>query len=413
MPNRKVFKSVRPNSVAVVPFDTNAGLDGYKYIGEYHHELGQDTVGNPINHVMYQHVQDLLYKDGVLDAMNYPINIIQNSAIPPEPGPMDFSSDALRANSYTTSYAMAHPNCILMVTGRKEPGTGLQGLRASHGGEPLTMTYYNHDNSTECWAAIFVGSNLTLEAANLIVEADEAITPLIGRIIDKGNPITNTEFVVNAINARNLAFKFGQLPEQKYLRVLVGYRGFKDFVQATGTEVDLLAYKRLLAGVERIPEATASAPTWSFTGTTATYTGGNEGANDTLTLTYPNGATNAKKFNAIQFRTTLSGGASMSIWFMAPNGASRIHTLMGPVTDQEVMIESSASGAYFHAIKIAANENCVLSDVKILSDSMSITAVMVASPDLVDMKTDGGNINMQFNNLGYTANIGMAYQEDI
>ncbi|AWY03418.1 hypothetical protein PP764_gp52 [Escherichia phage phi G17] len=413
MPNRKVFKSDKPKAIAVVPYEVNAGLDGYVPIGEYHHEEGQDILGNPLNHVMFHHVQDLLYRDGQDDAMNYPIRMIQSGPEPLEPGPMDFNTSESRLTSYTVPYTMAYPNCILMVTGRKEMSQGLQGLRATHGGEPLQLAYYTQANDWVCWAAIFIGSNLTLEEADLIVEADEPITPLIGRIIDKEHPVVDAEFVSNTENSSVFSLKFEQLPEQKYLRFLIGYRGFKDYVGTSGTPVDLLAYKRIMGGTPATPTASASKATWTYSAGTATYTGGNDDANEYLELTYPGGATDSSKYNAIRFTTTLSQAGSMVIKFMSPNGASRTHILMGPITDQEVMIESSASGAYYHSIRISSNENCTLSNVQILADSLSLTTVMLASPDVVDMQPVGGNINLQFNNMGFAANLGMSYKEEI
>lgn len=413
MPNRKVFKSEVPPHVAVVPYEVNAGLDGYESIGEYHHEEGEDPLGNPVNHVMYHHVQDLLYKNGNPGAMNYPITVLQTGPEPLVPGPMDFNSSDVRLNTYTTKYTMAYPNCILMVTGRKEMGQDMQGLRATHGGEPLQLAYYTQANDWICWAAIFIGSGLTLEEADLVIEADEPITPLIGRIIDKEHPVIDTEFVAKTENSRSFSLKFEQLPEQKYLRFLIGYRGFKDYVGATGTNVDLLAYKRILGGTPVTPTATVSKASWAYSAGTATYTGGNEDANEYLELTYPGGATDTSKYNAIKFTTSLSMGGSMTIMFMSPNGASRSHVLMGPLTNQEVMIESSASGAYYHSVRIYSNENCTLSNVQILADSLSISAVMLSSPDAVDMQPVGGNINLEFNNMGFAANVGMSYKEEI
>lgn len=413
MPNRKVFKSEIPPHVAVVPYEVNAGLDGYEPIGEYHHEEGVDPLGNPVNHVMYHHVQDLLYKNGNPDAMKYPITILQAGPEPLVPGPMDFSSSDVRLNTYTTKYTMAYPNCILMVTGRKEMGQGMQGLRATHGGEALQLAYYTQANDWVCWAAIFVGSGLTLEEADLVIEADEPITPLIGRIIDKEHPVVDTEFVDKTDNSRAFSLKFEQLPEQKYLRFLVGYRGFKDYVGTTGTGVDLLAYKRVLTGSPRTPTATSSNETWSYSGTTATYTGGNDNANEYLKLVYPNGESNTQRYNAIKFKTSLSVGGTIVVKFMSQIGASRMHSVVGPINDAEVMIESSASGAYFHSIQIYSNEDCVLSEVQILADSLSISAVILSSPDVVDMQPVGGNINLQFNNMGFAANLGMSYKEEI
>lgn len=413
MPNRKVFKSDNPKSVAVVPYEVNAGLDEYEPIGEYHHVDGQDTLGNPLNHVMFHHIQDLLYKNGQIDAMNYPIRMIQEGPAPLDPGPMDFNTSEARLTSYTVPYTMAYPNCILMVTGRKEMSQGLQGLRATHGGEPLQLAYYAQANDWVCWAAIFIGSNLTLEEADLVVEADEPITPLIGRIIDKEHPVVDTEFVSNTANSSAFPLKFEQLPEQKHLRFLIGYRGFKDYVGTTGTTVDLLAYKRIMGGTPATPTASVSKDSWSYSSGTASYTGGNGDANEYLELTYPGGATESNKYNAIRFTTTLSQAGSLAIMFMSPNGASRTHILMGPITNQEVMIESSASGAYYHSIRISSNENCTLSNIRVLADSLSLTAVMLASPDVVDMQPVGGNINLQFNNMGFAANLGMSYKEEI
>lgn len=246
MPNRKVFKSDLPPHVTVVPFEENAALEGHTYIGEYHHEVGQDDLGYPENHVMYHHVRELLYKSGVTNQMDYPINKIDTSADPLVPGPMDFSTDEPRATSFTVEYTMAYPTCILMVTGRKAMSGGIANLRASHGGEPLRLAHYAQANDWVCWTAIFVGEGLTLEKANLVIEADEPMTPLIGRIIDKEFPIKNEEYVQRTDNSSIYALGFENLPEQKYTRFLVGYRGYKDFVRTSGTTMETLAYSRLL-----------------------------------------------------------------------------------------------------------------------------------------------------------------------
>lgn len=415
MPNRKVFKSDLPPHVTVVPFEENAALEDHVYIGEYHHTVGQDNLGYPENHVMYHHVRELLYKSGVNNQMDYPINMVETSAETLEPGPMDFSTDEPRLTSYSVEYTMAYPTCILMVTGRKAMSGGIANLRASHGGEPLRLAHYAQANDWVCWTAIFVGEGLTLEKASLVIEADEPMTPLIGRIIDKEFPVTNEEYVQRTDNSSIYALRFEALPEQKYTRFLVGHRGFKDFVRTSGTPMDLLTYTRLLGGTPQTATATTTSAVWSYDSTsrTATYTGGNDGANEYITLTYPNGATDTSAFNAIRFRTSLTGSASLVVQFMSANGASRTHTIMGPVDEsREIILESSASGAYYHSIRIACNEDCVLDDIIIKSDSLTLTAIMLASPDVVDMQAVGGNVNFNFNAMGFASTIGMSYQED-
>lgn len=104
--------------------------------------------------------------------------------IPPVPGPLDWQEEGTGLASISKTYDLANPFCTLEVAFRFQ-GT-LTGVTATHGGEALQLVQFNQREADGLATAIFIGNNLTIEPASLVVTPVGAATigPAIGRIND-------------------------------------------------------------------------------------------------------------------------------------------------------------------------------------------------------------------------------------
>lgn len=101
---------------------------------------------------------------------------------PPVPGPLDYIEDQEGLSEIRVEYDLARPVAMLGIAFRH---SGITGLTATHGGEPLQLIGIEYDDQSNIGSAAFYGNGLTIEPADLVITpTGGTIGPAVLRIDD-------------------------------------------------------------------------------------------------------------------------------------------------------------------------------------------------------------------------------------
>lgn len=156
---------IHPTGTALAPDFVN--------IGQYEHPE-DDVLGPEVNHVIWHHVRDLLYRAGHLDMQKFNIVFEFDPGVSPPvlvPGPLDASFSETHAEDLRTTFGLAAPNAVLMVATRYT-GSNPPDLSATHGGEALIRVQRSVHPVAKIVTAIFYGTGLTEEEAELVIASN-------------------------------------------------------------------------------------------------------------------------------------------------------------------------------------------------------------------------------------------------
>lgn len=268
-----------------------------------------------------------------------PITISDNGApfiveqpTPPVPGPLDAEFQEEGLTTLTVEYDLAATIAVLGVATRYA-GT-LTSLTATHGGEALTLARIDINTTEKIASAVFYGSGLTIEPANVVVTPVGATT--LGPAMLRVNDNYFADVLGSAWNAGNT----GRVARETPVNVVSGVSGdggvifaaalsetaYEPYAMPQG-EYQNLFWGKAFAGtrVDSFPLIiTGSSPAWSLVG--GEYVHATVGDGYLARNVAPAGSTGF----GIEIDVSIPAGASMSVTYYSLGGSAQGRTVNGP-----------------------------------------------------------------------------------